>query len=153
MRLKLIGAAAALLATFGMAGTLAAAEPKQVSVTGEIIDTWCYFSGVMGGPEAVTGSAHHTCALWCAAGGIPVGLLAEDGSVYMVLKLEGDDTSTGSDAIMELQSDVIKANGLLYERDGINYIVVEKVVDNSGITNLNHEDFGPVPPFAIPGLN
>ena len=122
-------------------------------MTGEIIDTWCYFSGVMGGPEAVTGSAHHTCALWCAAGGIPVGLLAEDGTVYMVLKLEGDDTSTGSDAIMELQSDVIKANGLLYERDGINYIVVEKVVDNSGITNLNHEDFGPVPPFAIPGLN
>jgi hypothetical protein len=32
----------------------------------------------------------------------------------------------------------------------VNYIVVEAVVENEGITNLNHEDFGPVPGFAIP---
>ena len=59
----------------------AAAKGKTIEITGEIIDTWCYMSGVMGGPEAVTGSAHHTCALWCAAGGIPVGVLAEDGTI------------------------------------------------------------------------
>ena len=56
-----------------------AAEGERITVTGEIIDTWCYYSGVMGGPDSVVGSAHHTCALWCSAGGIPVGLLGEDG--------------------------------------------------------------------------
>ena len=67
----------------------ASRRPERVQVKGEVIDTWCYFSGVMGGPESVVGSAHHTCALWCAAGGIPVGILADDGTVYMVIKWEG----------------------------------------------------------------
>jgi hypothetical protein len=143
-------AAAPLAAPSLIATPAAAATGERVQVKGEIIDTWCYFSGVMGGPEAVTGSAHHTCALWCAAGGIPVGVLSEDGTVYMVLKLQGDDSITKGDTILEIQSDVITADGMLYERDGINYLVVEEVVANDGITNLNHEDYGPIPPFAIP---
>lgn len=147
-RLFSIMAATALTALSALTPA-AAATPERVQVTGEIIDTWCYFSGVMGGPEAVVGSAHHTCALWCAAGGIPVGLLTDEGEVYMVLKLASDDV-VGSNTMLELQSDRIVADGLVYERDGLKYLVVEEVVSNEGITNLNHEDYGPVPPFAIP---
>jgi hypothetical protein len=121
-----------------------------VTITGEFIDTWCYFSGVMGGTDAVVGSAHHTCAVWCSAGGIPVGLLAPDGQVYMVLKIEGDSTSNGGATQLALASDTITADGLLYRRDGLNYIVVEKIVSNAGITRLNHQDYGVVPDFAIP---
>jgi hypothetical protein len=130
----------------------AAAETagERIRVEGEMIDTWCYFSGVMGGPEAVVGSAHHTCALWCAAGGIPVGLLADDGTVYMVLKLEGADPLAEPETLLTVASHRLEADGLHYVRDGVNYIVVEDVVEDSGITVLNHEDFGPVPPFAIP---
>lgn len=139
------------LATALFAGpVLAAAEGERVQVRGEMIDTWCYFSGVMGGPDAVTGSAHHTCALWCSAGGVPVGLLAEDGTVYMVLKIEGDDGSASGDTQLSLASHEITADGMLYQRDGLNYLVVEKVVEDHGITKLNHEDYGAVPPFAIP---
>jgi hypothetical protein len=104
----------------------------------------------MGSQDAVVGSAHHTCALWCAAGGIPVGVLADDGTVYMVLKLEGKAPLADKDSLLEIQSDRVTANGMHYVRDGVNYIVVEQVVANEGITNKNHEDFGPVPPFAIP---
>ena len=132
------------------ASALAATQGERVKIKGEVIDTWCYFSGVMGGPESVLGSAHHTCALWCAAGGIPVGVLAEDGTVYMVLKYEGDDHVTGGDTILEVQSDLITADGLLYERDGINYLVVETVTANDGLVNLSHEDYDVIPPFAIP---
>lgn len=131
------------------AGT-APASGQRITVTGEIIDTWCYFSGVMGGPDAVQGTAHHTCALWCSAGGIPVGLLAPDGTVYMVLKIEGDDASAGGDTALYLASHRVTADGLFHARDGLNYIVVEKVVSDDGIVNRTHEDFGPVPPFAIP---
>jgi hypothetical protein len=122
----------------------------RIQVKGELIDTWCYFSGVMGGPDAVVGSAHHTCALWCSAGGIPVGLLGEDGQVYMVLKLESDDTSASGDTLLSLASHQIEADGLFYERDGLNYIVVEKVLSDNGITYRNHEDYGSVPGFAVP---
>lgn len=130
-----------------------AAPARTVEIKGEIIDTWCYLSGVMGGPEAVTGSAHHTCALWCAAGGIPVGVRAQDGTIYMVLKIKGEDPLAQSDTIMEIQSNAITAKGKHYVRDGVDYLVVENVVANDGITNRNHEDFGPVPGNAVPEKN
>ncbi|MFY0691129.1 MAG: hypothetical protein JXR14_04310 [Paracoccaceae bacterium] len=136
--------------TLGLAPPALAAEGERVQIRGEIIDTWCYYSGVMGGPDAVVGSAHHTCALWCSAGGIPVGLLGEDGQVYMVLKIESDDGSASGDTQLSLASHEISADGMLYKRDGLNYLVVEKVVSDLGITNHTHEDFGVVPGFAIP---
>ena len=124
--------------------------PKPIEIKGEVIDTWCYLSGVMGGPEVIVGLAHHTCALWCAAGGIPVGVRAEDGTVYMVLKLKAEDPLEQSDTVMEIQSHTITARGQHYVRDGVNYLVVEKVVADAGIVNPTHEEYGPVPPFAIP---
>lgn len=148
--LKRFLAATATAATFALLGASAqGAEGQKVQVKGEVIDTWCYFSGVMGGPEAVVGSAHHTCALWCAAGGIPVGILADDGTVYMVLKWEGNGDVAGEN-LLHVQSHLVEAEGILHERDGINYLIVEKVINDNGIVNLNHEDFGVIPGFAIP---
>ena len=131
-------------------GAQAATEGERVTLKGELIDTWCYFSGVMGGPDAVVGSAHHTCAMWCAAGGIPVGMLGEDGDVYMILKLPSDDKSAGGDTFVELTNDQIEAEGMMYERDGLKYLVVSEVTSNDGVTNLTHDDFGVIPGFAIP---
>lgn len=148
--LTIAGVAAASLTLATMPLRAATGEARQVKITGEAIDTWCYYSGVMGSQDAVVGSSHHTCALWCAAGGIPVGVLADDGTVYMVLKLEGKAPLADKDSLLEIQSDRITANGMHYVRDGVNYIVVEQIVANEGITNKSHEDFGPVPPFAIP---
>jgi hypothetical protein len=133
-----------------LASAAAAQEGERVQVRGEAIDTWCYYSGVMGGPEAVVGSAHHTCALWCSAGGIPVGLLTEDGDVYMVLKIEGDDASNGGDTQLKFASHEMEVDGMLYKRDGINYLVVAEVVADDGITNHSHEEWDVTPPFAIP---
>ncbi len=141
---------AATLAGAALLAAPALAEGERVQVRGEIIDTWCYFSGVMGGPDATVGTAHHTCALWCSAGGIPVGLLAEDGTVYMVLKIEDDDGSASGDTQLNLASHVITADGMLYQRDGLNYLVVSQVVTDEDILVMNHEDYGTVPPFAVP---
>lgn len=145
----------ALSLGFALAATLScgpalATEGRQVKVTGEIIDTWCYYSGVMGGPDATSGTAHHTCALWCAAGGIPVGVLADDGKVYMVIKWEGSAEIGDGTTMLAVQSHRITANGTVFERDGINYLMVEKVISDEGIVNLSHEDYGAVPPFSFP---
>lgn len=151
--LKIISRAAiatGILLAANIAARAADGQSQPIEITGEVIDTWCYYSGVMGSPEAVVGSAHHTCALWCAAGGIPVGVLADDGNVYMVLKLSGSAPLADKDTLLEIQSDRITANGMHYVRDGVNYLVVEKVVSNEGIVNRTHEDFGVVPSFAIP---
>ncbi len=128
-------------AVVGQTGAWAAA--KRVSVTGEIVDTWCYVTEIM----YALGTAHHQCAVWCAAGGIPVSVLGEDGKVYVVLKLEDDDSSVANPAVLKIQTHKVTVNGDLYERDGVRYLFVTQVADDKGIVNLTHEEYG-VQPFG-----
>ncbi len=46
----------------------------NVTVTGELVDTKCYF-GVM---RPATGKVHRACAVRCLSGGVPPGLLVRD---------------------------------------------------------------------------
>jgi len=133
--------AAAGLLSLGSIGSAQAA--KRVNITGEIIDTWCYVTEIM----YALGTAHHQCAVWCAAGGIPVSVLGEDGKVYVVLKLEGDETSVANPTILKIQTHKVTVNGDLYERDGVRYLFVTQVADDKGIVNLTHADNG-IQPFG-----
>ena len=135
--------AAVLLLAAGSGGTATAASGERVKITGEVIDSWCYITEIM----FAEGSAHHQCAVWCAAGGIPVGILGDDGKVYMVLKVGDDATSVASPAILEIQSHQVTVNGDLYERDGLNYLVVNQIVSDEGIVKINHEEWG-IQPFG-----
>jgi len=128
-----------------------AAEGKKITLTGEMIDTWCYVSQIMGSSDVVTGTAHHVCAVWCAAGGIPVGLLSKaDQKVYMVLSFEGDDTSVANEKILNLQSRELTVKGTAFELDGLNYINIDEVVSDNGIVNLTHKNYGVIPASARP---
>ena len=128
----------ATLAVLGLAAGNADAAGKRISVTGEVINTWCYLTEIML-PE---GTAQHQCAIWCAAGGIPVGILGDSGKVYTVMKYGDDDTTVRPPAIMKIQTHRVAVEGGSYERNGINYLFVNQVVADEGIVNLNHEDFG-----------
>ncbi len=52
--------------------------------------------------------------------------------------------------IAALPAHTVEADGIAYARDGINYLVVANVTADLGITTPNHEEYGPVPGFAIP---
>ena len=131
---------AIMIATLGAAPAQAA---QRVEITGEVIDSWCYLTEIMY-PE---GTAHHLCALWCAAGGIPVGILADDGTVYIVLKFEDDATSVANPAVMAIQSHRVRVEGDLYPRDGINYLVVNRILGDEGVVKLTHDEYG-IQPFG-----
>ena len=137
-RVALLFGAFAVFAVLGLSAGNADAAGKRISITGEVIDTWCYLTEIMV-PE---GTAHHQCAIWCAAGGIPVGILDDSGKVYMVMKYGDEDTTVRPPAIMKVQTHRVAVKGDLYERDGINYLFVDQVVADEGIVKLNHEDFG-----------
>lgn len=149
MKKHLLGAAAlALMAGVGLstAGPVLAAEtpaPKRVTVTGEVIDSWCYLSEIM----YAQGSAHHQCAIWCARGGVPVGILGEDEQVYVVLMMQGDSAVLENPSIMKVQTNKVTVEGNLYERDSVKYLAVDKIVDDAGIVNLSHEEFD-IQPFG-----
>ncbi len=138
----------ALVATLGAIlvaapGAGAATAAKRVTVTGELIDTWCYITEIM----YAEGTAHHQCAVWCAVGGIPVSILGDDGNVYMVLKVEGDDRNVANPRIINIQTHKVVVDGDLYLRDGVRYLVVTEVADDQGIVKLTHEEYG-IQPFG-----
>lgn len=115
-----------------------AAGAQRVKVTGEVIDTWCYVTEIM----YAQGSAHFQCAVWCAVGGIPVSIRAADGTLYVLLRVEGDDRSVSNPAIVRIQGHKVEVDGDLIRRDGVNYLLVTKVATDAGIVDLTHEVFG-----------
>ena len=143
MKLRSLLRLPAFLLLAGIALPASAATPERVKITGEVIDSWCYITEIM----YPLGTAHHQCAVWCAAGGIPVGLKDDDGKVYMVLKIESDTTSVANPALLRIQTHRVTAEGDLYVRDGINYLLVNKVVDDSGIVSKTHDEYG-IQPFG-----
>ena len=62
---------------------------KPATVTGEIIDLSCYLQ------LGKHGEKHVACGKKCLAAGQPIGLLAKDGSVYMLMAEEHDPRRDG----------------------------------------------------------
>jgi len=123
------------------ADTATPAGPERVKLTGEIIDSWCQVSGIMG---VGTGTAHHQCAIWCAVGGVPIGIQGDDGKAYILLKDETRDV-VGDPTLIDIQTDKVVVDADRYVRDGVNYLVVRKVLENSGVALKNDKDYGIVP--------
>ena len=144
------------LLTIAAIGTLsqpsyASNGAKSVTLKGELMDTWCYVSQVMGPHKVVIGSSHHVCAVWCAAGGIPVGLLDSDsGEIYMILSVEGDGVGVANEKLLNIQTHEITVSGTTYELDGLKYLTIDEILDDEGIINLTHEQYGIIPGDARP---
>ena len=69
--------------TLGRITTGSVASPSETRlaafVTGEVIDLACYFDDGGSGPD------HAACARMCIASGLPVGLKAKDGTIYVLI--------------------------------------------------------------------
>jgi len=141
--LRAIAFAVTFALTAAAAGQQAqAATAQRVTVSGEIVDTWCYVSEIM----FATGTAHHQCAVWCAVGGIPVSVKDANGDVFVILRIEEEDP-VDNPRLLRIQSHEVTVNGDLYERDGVKYLIVTQVADDKGIVNLTHEEYG-IQPFG-----
>lgn len=140
MRARLM-ASAALALSIGLAAGDALAAGKRVKITGEIIDSFCAVSAIMYG----YGTAHHQCAVWCAVGGIPVGLLDDDGKAYLILKVEGEEANVAMSTLVNIQTHRVTVDGELHVRDGVNYLLISQVLADDGIVNKTHAEHGIVP--------
>lgn len=143
-----IAAAGFMAALFSSPFLLAhAATPPagatRVTVTGEVVDTFCSVSEIM----FAYGTAHYQCAVWCAVGGVPVSIKADDGEFYMVLRIEDDEENVVNPKLLKIQAHKATVDGDLIKRNGVNYLLVSKVADDKGIVNLTHDENG-VTPFG-----
>jgi len=97
-----------------------------VTVVGEIIDLSCYLQ------VGKHGDKHRDCGQKCARGGQPIGLLAEDGSVYTLIDEEHDPRRDGltnfREQAIENMAYVVTINGTLTDVEGQKAIYVQGFV-------------------------
>lgn len=142
-KIALAGAFGLACVAAAYAGGLSVHKAQRVSLTGEVIDSWCQTTGIM----YALGTAHHQCAIWCAVGGIPVGLRTADGSLYTILRVDRDQRNVANPRLLKIQSHEVRVEGDLYQRDGAKYLLIDQVQDDHGIVNQTHADYG-IQPFG-----
>lgn len=98
-------------------------EGKAVSIVGEIIDLSCYLQ------VGKRGDKHRGCGQKCVENGQPVGLLQEDGSVYMLIDEEHNQRRDGLTEFrkqaIENMAHIVRVNGTLTEVAGQKAIYVQ----------------------------
>lgn len=115
-RNALLLAAAFAVALLPMA---AHAAGKDTTVKGEILDMACYVSHDGKGPE------HAACAVKCVKGGQPMGLKAEDGTVYLLFADHGD--SAAFEKAKDFAGKNVEITGEVASKDGLKGITVHAV--------------------------
>jgi hypothetical protein len=88
------------------------------TVTGEILDMKCYMTSGAHGPE------HKDCAAKCVKGGSPMGILADDGKVYLLI--EGDNATAFEEA-KKYAGESVTVTGTLSEKNGVQALIVTEV--------------------------
>lgn len=107
--------------SLGCSGLLLATEPSgenSATVKGEVIDLVCYTDSGARGPD------HADCAKVCINAGLPVGLRAEDGKVYMLVGEHKPLNST----LAQYAAKTVTMRGKLVSRDGINMLENAEIV-------------------------
>jgi hypothetical protein len=102
---------------------------KEVTIEGEVVDTWCYCSQVMGQGR---GEEHKKCARLCVSGGVTAGILADDGTLYIAAKHQGYKGCAG--LLLPHVAERVKVKGWLAERGGCKVLKITSVERVSGST-------------------
>lgn len=96
----------------------------EQTITGEILDMSCYMTG-----DAM-GKGHQSCAQSCLDGGLPAGIMAENGQVYLLV--ENHDLSEAYEEAIKHAAQNITITGEVVSKNGIQSLTVEKVkADNA----------------------
>jgi hypothetical protein len=105
-----------------MSGSIlsAAMAADAVTMTGEVVDTYCY--GLMG----AKGESHRSCGISCAKAGIPMGLL-QDGTDKLYVLLPNKDNSPLPPAVMDKMGRKATITGKVYSTGGSQFLTVESI--------------------------
>lgn len=88
------------------------------TVTGEVIDTFCYAT------RDAKGKEHAQCASSCIKAGVPLAILTDDGVMYWPLR---QDHKPANPLFEKLGGEKVKVTGTVYEKHNTKFIVVSSV--------------------------
>lgn len=118
------------LAVAGDAKTEAAKkdEAKPVTMTGEVIDLYCYMGHQSKGAE------HAKCATSCITKGIPVGFLTADGTMYIIV---GKDHASANAEVAPFAGRQSTITGKVMENNGVKAIQLVSIAEVKAETQSN----------------
>ncbi len=91
----------------------------MVTIKGEVLDSACYFS------HGARSEKHKKCAQNCANKGIPLALIDDDGTVYLLN--EDHAKADAYKAVKKKAGEVVTVKGKLIEKDGWKVLYVYEV--------------------------
>ena len=94
------------------------AQGQDVLVKGEVLDMTCYIAYNLSGPE------HASCARDCIRSGLPVGIKAEDGKVYLLTGKAGKPVNA---ELADHAAKIVTIRGNKSVRDGFAQLQVEEI--------------------------
>lgn len=92
------------------------AAQEAATVSGEIVDLACYLS------KGSKGKRHKQCAQLCAKKGLPIGVLTDNGDVYLLI--EDHDDPAPYDAAKALAGERATISGKTYTKGGVQSLLV-----------------------------
>ena len=116
-RIMVLGVMVSLL-EFG--GVVQSYGADSVSITGEVVDTYCY--ALMG----AKGESHRSCAIACIEKGIPAGLL-EKGTDKLYVLLPNKDKAPLPKEVIDKAGRQATITGKVYAAGGSQFLTVESV--------------------------
>jgi len=97
-------------------------QTKTVTIVGEVVDSWCYSSQVMGPGR---GERHKACGLACAHGGVTIGIVDDEGTLYICAKHKA---YTGcKELLTPFMAKRVKVLGWLGQKGGCNVLKIADV--------------------------
>jgi hypothetical protein len=110
-------AVAALL--FAAASAMGQPKGTSMTVTGEVVDLWCYLEGGDHGPS------HKECSTTCAKAGNPIGLVDAKGNIYVTAGIE--DHQPARDVLIDKMNQQVTVTGTLVKKGGTQMLYVKSV--------------------------
>jgi hypothetical protein len=117
--LKILGGITSLGMIFFALQSFIFTKNAPTTVTGEILDMKCYMA------SGAHGDGHKQCALKCINQGEPMGILAEDGQVYLLVA-DGHDAAPYNEA-KKYAGEQVTLTGSLEKTNGVQALIVMEV--------------------------
>lgn len=89
------------------------------TIKGEVLDMSCYLGG------GAKGDSHKKCAQGCLDGGLPAGILAENGQVFLLI--EDHNLSDVYNTAIQHAAETIEINGDVVSEGGVQALIVKEV--------------------------
>ena len=108
-----------LVSIFTVAAPFAQPKGERVTVTGEVVEMWCYLEA------GDRGAAKKVCATACAKAGNPMALVDDRGELFLLAGLQSHQPA--QELLLDKMSERVTVTGTLVKNPKAQMIYIESV--------------------------